>query len=77
MVLLKEFGADDGRGLVDTKPKGAVLLRMNGEKTVDCVLPDHLDDLWQQVVPAGGRHLVVRSGVMVVGNQRRGSKWMA
>lgn len=41
-------------------------------KNVDCVLPDHLDDLWQQVVPARGRHLVVRSGVRVVGNKRGG-----
>ena len=39
-------------------------------RNMDCVLPDHLDDLWQQVVPARGRHLVVRSGVIVVGNKR-------
>ena len=49
-----------------------MLLRRYGVKNVDCVLPDHLDHLWQQMVPARGRHLVVRSGVRIVGNKRGG-----
>ena len=49
-----------------------MLLRQYGMKNVDCVLPDHLDHLWQQMVPAGGRHLVVRSGVRIVGDMKGG-----